>query len=286
MNGLSNHTTARSAPDLTRTCRNDVHVLVPGAGLGRLAYDIAKLGKPALLNGLLLHRCDTPQLGFTCQGNEFSLFMLLTSSFILNRFRFHSNILTFTHKKKKEQRRSINTCYTPTFTRFLIPRKQVRCSVRSKFLTCSHRTSQMGPTSLWSQVKAGFRTRVWTKLTIPGLGDFEEIYGGPDEDNKHINQWDAIVTCFFIDTVCRSPRSYLSRFIYDLIEQAKNIVNYLRTFHKILAPGGVWINLGDPSFARRKSSGTESRCCRIKVLCCGIGKTTELILPSNWTWNR
>lgn len=26
------------------------------------------------------------QPGFTCQGNEFSLFMLLTSSFILNRF--------------------------------------------------------------------------------------------------------------------------------------------------------------------------------------------------------
>jgi len=33
------------------------------------------------------------------------------------------------------------------------------------------------------------------------------------------------VTCFFIDT-------------------AKNVVNYLRIFHKILAPGGVWINLG------------------------------------------
>ena len=27
-------------------------------------------------------------------------------------------------------------------------------------------------------------------------------------------------------------------------DQAKNIVNYLRIFHKILAPGGVWINLG------------------------------------------
>ena len=26
--------------------------------------------------------------------------------------------------------------------------------------------------------------------------------------------------------------------------QAKNIVNYLRIIHRILAPGGVWINLG------------------------------------------
>lgn len=27
-------------------------------------------------------------------------------------------------------------------------------------------------------------------------------------------------------------------------QQAKNIVNYLRIIHRILAPGGIWINLG------------------------------------------
>ncbi|KAJ2916233.1 hypothetical protein MD484_g4196, partial [Candolleomyces efflorescens] len=57
-------------------------------------------------------------------------------------------------------------------------------------------------------------------------GDFEEIYGvesSPDEPQS--GQWDAVLTCFFIDT-------------------AKNIVNYLRIIHQILAPGGVWINLG------------------------------------------
>jgi len=54
-------------------------------------------------------------------------------------------------------------------------------------------------------------------------GDFEEIYGATDDEND--GQWNAILTCFFIDT-------------------AKNIVNYLRIFHKILAPGGLWINLG------------------------------------------
>lgn len=44
----------------------DVKVLVPGAGLGRLPYEIAKSG-------------------YTCQGNEFSLFMLFTSNFVLNK---------------------------------------------------------------------------------------------------------------------------------------------------------------------------------------------------------
>uniref|UniRef100_S4RCY8 Carnosine N-methyltransferase n=1 Tax=Petromyzon marinus TaxID=7757 RepID=S4RCY8_PETMA len=41
-------------------------VLVPGSGLGRLAWEIARLG-------------------YSCQGNEFSLFMLFTSHYILNR---------------------------------------------------------------------------------------------------------------------------------------------------------------------------------------------------------
>lgn len=51
--------------------KNDVNrsligVLVPGAGLGRLSYELASRG-------------------FACQGNEFSLFMLFASNFVLNR---------------------------------------------------------------------------------------------------------------------------------------------------------------------------------------------------------
>lgn len=45
--------------------RSKVCILVPGAGLGRLMFEIAKLG-------------------FACQGNEFSLFMLFASNYILN----------------------------------------------------------------------------------------------------------------------------------------------------------------------------------------------------------
>jgi len=46
--------------------RAQVKVLVPGAGLGRLAFDIA-------------------MEGFECQGSEFSLYMLFASNFILNK---------------------------------------------------------------------------------------------------------------------------------------------------------------------------------------------------------
>ncbi|XP_065199557.1 carnosine N-methyltransferase-like [Planococcus citri] len=43
-----------------------IKVLVPGAGLGRLVFEIARHG-------------------YTCQGNEFSLFMLIASNFVINR---------------------------------------------------------------------------------------------------------------------------------------------------------------------------------------------------------
>ncbi|XP_014214936.1 carnosine N-methyltransferase isoform X2 [Copidosoma floridanum] len=46
----------------------EIRILVPGAGLGRLAYEIARRG-------------------YTCQGNEFSLFMLFASHFVLNKCR-------------------------------------------------------------------------------------------------------------------------------------------------------------------------------------------------------
>lgn len=41
-----------------------------------------------------------------------------------------------------------------------------------------------------------------------GVGDFEEIYGVEEEDNgnePHVGQWDAVLTCFFIDTVSDAP---------------------------------------------------------------------------------
>ncbi|KAM8962204.1 carnosine N-methyltransferase [Pelodytes ibericus] len=43
-----------------------INILVPGAGLGRLAWEIAKHG-------------------YSCQGNEWSFFMLFSSNFVLNR---------------------------------------------------------------------------------------------------------------------------------------------------------------------------------------------------------
>ncbi|KAJ1301282.1 hypothetical protein OPQ81_003687 [Rhizoctonia solani] len=159
--------------------RGNFRVLVPGAGLGRLAWDVAARG-------------------FTCQGNEFSHYMLLASYFVLNRTRakFEHTIHPFIH--------SISNTVS---ARSLLRAVQIPDVL----------PSDLPPGSNFSLV----------------AGDFEEIYGvEPDPDSNpsaepepHAGEWDAVLTCFFIDT-------------------AKNIISYLKTIHKILAPGGVWINLG------------------------------------------
>ncbi|KAE8664806.1 Topoisomerase II-associated protein PAT1, putative isoform 1 [Hibiscus syriacus] len=52
-------------------------------------------------------------------------------------------------------------------------------------------------------------------------GDFVEVYN----DSSQIGVWDAVVTCFFIDT-------------------AHNIIEYIEIISRILKEGGVWINFG------------------------------------------
>jgi len=52
-------------------------------------------------------------------------------------------------------------------------------------------------------------------------GNFMEIYG----NSQNANAWDAVVTCFFIDT-------------------APVVMEYIDCINHILKPGGVWINIG------------------------------------------
>ena len=55
--------------------------------------------------------------------------------------------------------------------------------------------------------------------TVPG--DFLKNYSADDEAGA----WDALVSCFFIDT-------------------APCVLEYIEAFHRLLKPGGLWLNLG------------------------------------------
>jgi len=116
-------------------------VLVPGAGLGRLAFDIAKLG-------------------FECQGNEFSLYMLFTSNFILNKcraincFKVFPYIHNFTNNKSSKDQLAVATF------------------------------PDIDPNELSEDAKFSM-----------AAGDFLEVYN----EAEYVSSQDCVITCFFLD---------------------------------------------------------------------------------------
>jgi len=121
--------------------RRDKKVLVPGAGLGRLAFDIAKLG-------------------FECQGNEFSLYMLFTSNFILNKcsavncFKVFPYIHGFSNNKTAQDQ-----LMSATFP-------------------------DVDPNELSEDAKFSM-----------AAGDFLEVYNDPE----YVSSRDCVITSFFLD---------------------------------------------------------------------------------------
>ncbi|KMZ63390.1 hypothetical protein ZOSMA_40G00180 [Zostera marina] len=141
--------------------------LVPGAGLGRLALEISRLG-------------------FICEGNEFSYYMMICSSFIINQTQMAGEwkIYPWIH----------NNCNS------LSDNDQLR----------GVSFPDIHPAS--AGITDGF--------SMCG-GEFVDLY----KDVRQKAKWDAVVTCFFLDT-------------------AHNIVEYIEVISKILKDDGVWINIG------------------------------------------
>ncbi|KAI9207266.1 N2227-like protein-domain-containing protein [Polychytrium aggregatum] len=127
---------------MPREDRGKIQILVPGAGLGRLAFEIASRG-------------------YSCQGNEFSFYMLLGAHFVLNRvvkveqFDIYPWIHSFSNNLTAEHQ--LHKVCVPDVITSVIP-KQAEFSMIA--------------------------------------GDFVEVYNNTEQRE----QWDVIATCFFIDT--------------------------------------------------------------------------------------
>jgi len=126
-------------PDRGSRCERKV--LVPGAGLGRLAFEIAAQG-------------------FECQGNEFSLFMLFASNFVLNKtsavdcFKIHPYLHNYcNHVESRDQLVAINF-------------------------------PDVDPSQLPEDARFSM-----------AAGNFVEVYSEPE----YLASQDAVVTSFFID---------------------------------------------------------------------------------------
>ncbi len=84
-------------------------------------------------------------------------------------------------------------------------------------------------------------------------GDFLEVYAN---DPMHHGAWDAIVSCFFLDTgyvkLCspplwsmwRAPKQTNKNYGLAQIRTAHNILEYLDACAVLLKPGGYLLNLG------------------------------------------
>lgn len=93
---------------------------MPGAGLGRLVYEVAKRGACVDCLYSVEDLTEFALVGFSAQGNEFSHYMLFPSFYILNRFGdrnhgsdFESDDDTTGHSK----RMNIQSILTSTLSR-------------------------------------------------------------------------------------------------------------------------------------------------------------------------
>lgn len=176
-------------------------ICVPGAGVGRLAFELAALG-------------------YSVQGNEFSLYMLLASDFILN-----AGISPQTPLKISPwllESRNVHHPNDPTRIVFIPdvdPYMLLQTKIRQDCALAQDRPAVEPSERAGDSVE---RDSVPPPAEFSmAAGEFVSVYGAPREQG----QWDAVVACFFLDA---SP----------------SIVEYLQVVHSMLKVGGLLVNLG------------------------------------------
>jgi len=191
---------------VTSTNKHQQKVLVPGAGLGRLPLEI-------------VHR------GYACQGNEFSYFMLLTSNFLLNHVEEAGMFGLYPFVEQCNNIKKIGDNVREVKVPDVCP---------AKLLWGEEEGEEGGEGGAAAEEKNGgekeneqhhpsFSSSPSSVLQPPDFsmtaGEFLEVYG------EQIGCWDAVVTCFFLDT-------------------APVVIEYIEAIHRLLRPGGVWVNFG------------------------------------------
>ena len=175
-------------------------VSVPGAGLGRLALEIfAK--------------------GYTVQGNEFSVFMLLASDFILNGDCNGMEISPWLLETRnvKSMTDTLRTVQIPDVDPFALATEKSASSCNElddKSADIVDEADHCNNESQPSDVS------IASEFSM-AAGDFTSIY----KVEAHASCWDAVVASFFLDA--------------DF-----NIVETLQVIYHMLKPGGYLISFG------------------------------------------
>lgn len=152
--------------------RQNIKVVVPGCGTGRLVFELVRRG-------------------FWCQGNEVSYHMLLASNFVLNHsfVAHHHSVFPYVHKflhltKRHNQIRPVT-----------IPDVNP-----SEIMDLQQATPEIPYTELMSMTAGSF-TDLYGR---PNLDLESENYTNSSEVNQfrlsNAASFDVVVTCFFLDT--------------------------------------------------------------------------------------
>lgn len=151
--------------------------------------DCSPPGPRVLVPGAGLGRLclDIAAKGFQAEGNEHSWYMLIASNFLLNCTSRCNQLAVHPWAALCNNQRSLD-----------LQLREVTFPDRLPGEACIREGS----------------------LSM-SAGDFLEVYGSP----SMAGQFDAVVTCFFIDT-------------------AHVITEYLQVIHRVLVEGGIWINFG------------------------------------------
>ncbi|MCJ8746711.1 hypothetical protein PDJAM_G00144830 [Pangasius djambal] len=200
-----------------------VKVLVPGAGLGRLAWEIA---------------CR----GYACQGNEWSFFMLFSSNFILNRCEKENSLTLYpwvhqfsNNKMSGDQTRAVtfpdvnphslppDSDFSMTAGDFLEVYTDPNtwdCVATCFFIDTAHNVLEYIET-IWNILKPG---GVWINLG-PLLYHFENMANELSIELSYEEIKDAVVKCGFqpeveresvLTTYTENERSML-KYLYDCV---------------------------------------------------------------------
>lgn len=161
-------------------------VCIPGAGVGRLAFEVSKLG-------------------YAVQGNEFSLFMLLASDFILN-----------------------GSIATPDRPLEISPWLMESRNTHSLTDRCrSVQIPDIDPMSILTGNDDGTITPNFSMAA----GDFFSIYDNP----KEISQWDCVCSCFFLDA-CPNIVECI-QLIYKMLKPGGFLINFGPLLYHWSGPG-------------------------------------------------
>lgn len=210
-----------STDEVSRSSRPKI--CVPGAGVGRLALELAALG-------------------YAVQGNEFSLYMLLASDFILNGPVVSvSSCLLDCDEKGTSRRHPLSispwlletrnvhgmsdpfrTVHIPDVDPYDMIVSTRQCEKSTSTPANSEQTVATESIEALPRLSRDpAKGKVDEVDFSMAAGDFCSIYSASGE----LCAWDCVVACFFIDA---SP----------------NVVEYLQVVHNMLKTGGIFVCFG------------------------------------------